>query len=125
MTALVVETFLLLFYFDLMMRFCSFKTVCSTVKGGRIDHRSYRNRDRIAQCCRAVDIACAFYFRQVHCLQRSAATTVLLRRQGFEASMVIGTQIIPFRSHAWVEVDEAIVNDKPYMSEIYKVLERC
>jgi hypothetical protein len=33
--------------------------------------------------------------------------------------MVIGAQTIPFTSHAWVEVD-----DKPYMPEIYQVLER-
>jgi hypothetical protein len=39
--------------------------------------------------------------------------------------MVLGAQMLPFKSHAWVEVDGIVVNDKPYMLEIYQVLERC
>jgi hypothetical protein len=61
----------------------------------------------------------------VMCLQRSAATTLLLRRHGFKAEMVIGAQILPFRSHAWVEIGGVVVNDKPYMPDIYRFLERC
>ena len=75
--------------------------------------------------CRAIDLACVFYFKQVLCLQRSAATTVLLRRHGWEAEMVIGAQVCPFRSHAWVEIDRSVINDKPYMLEMYQELERC
>jgi hypothetical protein len=61
----------------------------------------------------------------VLCLQRSAATTCLLRSHGVRALLVIGAQRIPFRAHAWVEVDGQVVNDKPYMHEIYAVLDRC
>jgi hypothetical protein len=75
--------------------------------------------------CRAVDYASVFYFKKVWCRQRSAATTILLRRFGWDAKMVIGAQIFPFRSHAWVEVQGQIVNDKPYMREIYQVLDWC
>jgi hypothetical protein len=39
--------------------------------------------------------------------------------------MVIGAQMLPFKSHAWVEIGGSIVNDKPYMLDIYQVLERC
>jgi len=39
--------------------------------------------------------------------------------------MVIGAQLLPFKSHAWCEVRGAIVNDKPYLYDIYTVLERC
>jgi hypothetical protein len=39
--------------------------------------------------------------------------------------MVIGVQHLPFVAHAWVEVAGRVVNDKPYMSEIYSVLFRC
>jgi hypothetical protein len=75
--------------------------------------------------CHAMDLACVFYPKQVQCLQRSAAVTLLLRNHGLEAEMVIGAQVLPFKSHAWVEINNAVVNDKPYMSEIYQVLERC
>lgn len=75
--------------------------------------------------CHAMDLACVFYLHRVLCLQRSAATTLLLRQHGVPAQMVIGVKHIPFRSHAWVEVDGMIVNDRPYLRDIYQELERC
>ena len=77
------------------------------------------------QICHAVELAAAFYFKNVRCLQRSAAAARLLKKFGFVAEMVIGVQQLPFVAHAWVEVDGRVVNDKPYMSEIYSVLSRC
>ena len=72
-----------------------------------------------------MDFACVLYPKQVLCLQRSAATTLLLRRRGIAAEMVIGAQLLPFKSHAWVESEGAVVNDKPYVREIYRILDRC
>jgi hypothetical protein len=39
--------------------------------------------------------------------------------------MMIGVQQMPFRAHAWVEVDGLVVGDKPYMREMYLVLDQC
>jgi len=39
--------------------------------------------------------------------------------------MILGAQQMPFKAHAWVEVDGRVVNDKPYMREMYPVLDRC
>lgn len=75
--------------------------------------------------CSAVDRACVFYVKEVLCLQRSAATTCLLRRHGVSAELAIGAQHTPFRAHAWVEVDGRVINDKPYVSETYAVVDRC
>jgi hypothetical protein len=77
------------------------------------------------ELCTAMDLACVLYPKRVLCLQRSAATTFLLRRHGIDAQMILGARMMPFKSHAWVEVDGAVVNDKPYMREIYQELERC
>lgn len=75
--------------------------------------------------CYAVDLACIWYWKQVLCLQRSAATASLLRKHGLPAQLVLGAKQMPFRAHAWVEMEDRVVNDKPYMREIYEVLERC
>lgn len=75
--------------------------------------------------CRAVDLACIWYPKEVLCLQRSAATAYMLKRCGVSADLVIGAQLTPLRAHAWVEVDGHVVNDKTYMTEIYAVLDRC
>lgn len=81
--------------------------------------------DTIDRVSLAVDMACIWYWKEVLCLQRSAATVWLLRRHGIAARMVIGAQLLPFKAHAWVEVDGRVVNDKPYMPDIYGVLDRC
>jgi prolyl oligopeptidase len=86
--------------------------------------RERSHRPTSQQVCRAVDIACVLYFKRVLCLQRSATTTMLLRKYGYPAEFVIGARIVPFKSHAWVELDGLIVNDRPYISQLYRELER-
>ena len=72
-----------------------------------------------------VNMACIWYWKEVLCLQRSAATTCLLRRHGVAAQIVIGAQQLPFKAHAWVEIGSCVVNDKAYTPERYAVLDRC
>lgn len=81
--------------------------------------------DVCASVCRAMDQACVLYFKQVQCLQRSAAAVCLLRQLGVPASLVIGAQQLPFRAHAWVEVDGKVVGDKTDMAQTYTVMDRC
>lgn len=79
----------------------------------------------VGSICHAVDVASVWYWKQVTCLQRSAAATCLLRQNGHAAELVLGTQSLPFRAHAWVEVGGGVVNDKPYISELYAVIDKC
>lgn len=120
----VIESWLLLLYFDWLMRFRGFHRVHSVVRERKV-RIATRTELSPVSLCHGIDLACVFYFKRVLCLQRSAATTVLLRRHGWKAEMVIGAQLLPFQSHAWVEIDGCVVNDKPYMAEMFQVLERC
>ncbi len=67
--------------------------------------------ERTRTVCNAVTIATCLYWKPVMCLQRSVCTTRLLRARGVPARLVIGYRPDPFLSHAWVEVDERVVND--------------
>lgn len=125
MTRLVFKSWLLLLHFEFAMRFRDFKVLHESVRKERARSAPIGRHPSIEELCRAVDLACVFYFKQVLCLQRSAATTLLLRRYGWNAEMVIGAQVLPFKSHAWVEIQGTIVNDKSYMLDIYRVLKRC
>jgi len=125
MKRLVIESWVLLLYFEFVLLFRSFKVLHEIVRGEKIRTATEPLLSSSAELCHAMDLACLFYFKRVMCLQRSAATTLLMRRHGWEAEMVIGAQLLPFKSHAWVELKGAIVNDKPYMLDIYRVLERC
>ena len=81
--------------------------------------------EQTARICSAMDLACIWYWKEVLCLQRSAATVCLLRRYGTKANLVIGVQPMLFKAHALMEVDDRVVNDKPYVREIYTVLDVC
>jgi len=72
----------------------------------------------------AVDEACVWYVKRAACLQRSVIATWLLRRHGLQAQLVIGCRPLPFESHAWVEVDGRIVNDRPQYQKVFTVVDR-
>ena len=76
------------------------------------------------EICAAVDSATSWYPKHALCLSRSAVTTCLLKQQGINARMVIGCNKIPFKAHAWVEVDGEVVNDRKRVQQAYKVLDR-
>lgn len=122
MTRRLLEAWLLLVYCDCLMRFCGFEAVHRLVRKHAVIGVG---RGRLDQLCRAIDYGCVFYFKRVLCLQRSAATALLLRRHGWNAELVLGVQLVPFYSHAWVEVDRCVVNDKPYVAKKFEILERC
>jgi Transglutaminase-like superfamily len=87
--------------------------------------RNTRPKHGADEVCSAVDLACIWYPKEVLCLQRSAATVCLLRRYGVAAQMVVGASFMPFRAHAWVEVNGRVVSDKAYVSDMYAILDRC
>ncbi len=123
MKRLVLESWSLLLYFEWVMRFSDFKELHEIVREAPVLKTSAVELIPRERLCLAMDYACVFYFRRVLCLQRSSATTLLLRRYGWNAELVIGVRLVPFKSHAWCEVDGTVVNDKPYMLDIYNVLE--
>jgi hypothetical protein len=122
---LLIQSCALLVKIDLMIRLRALQSIHTLVRNSRVSVRMSHDKLDITTICRAMDLACVLYIKPVLCLQRSAATALLLRRYGWRSEMVIGAQVIPFKSHAWVEVEGTVVNDKPYMHEIYCVLERC
>jgi Transglutaminase-like superfamily len=78
----------------------------------------------VDQVARAVDHARAWYPKRVLCLQRSAVTTCLLRRCGVPAKMVIGAQNLPFKAHAWTEVNGRAINERRDVQRLYAIWER-
>ncbi|ACO31647.1 MULTISPECIES: lasso peptide biosynthesis B2 protein [Acidobacterium] len=118
----LMEAWALLLYFDCLMRFGNFEKLYAAVRSCPRRQSSHADLDAL---CRAMDLACVFYFKRVLCLQRSAATAVMFRRQGYAADLVIGVQLLPFYSHAWVECNGRVVNDRPYVRDKFQVLERC
>lgn len=124
MTFLMLRAYWRLVYFDLYLAPANFAALCLQVRQFP-PGRGTVSCDITEKVCAAVDMACIWYWKEVLCLQRSAATACLLKQCGVPAQMVIGAQQMPFKAHAWVEVAGRVVNDKPYVRDMYAVLERC
>ena len=124
MKRMVIKAWLLLLYLDVLAKIRGFSALQAKVQQEPHVSGSLHGLS-VAEVSSAVDVASVFYFKRVLCLQRSAATAILLRRHGWPADMVIGARMIPFASHAWVELAGNVVNDKPYVREMYQVLKRC
>jgi hypothetical protein len=124
MRFLTFEAYMRLIQFDLYLARGNFSALYEKVRRYPIGS-GMASQDRVERLCKAVDMACIWYWKEALCLQRSAATACLLRRHGVPAEMVLGAQHMPFKAHAWVEVEGFVVNDKPYVREMYTVLDRC
>jgi len=109
--------------YEIAMRFGGFKRVHDGVKAMPVAKRT-PERGLVPESVAAVETATCFFWKPMLCLPRAVALTRLLRRQGVDAEMVIGYRPSPFMSHAWVEVDGAIVNDSPEYQKRLLVLER-
>jgi hypothetical protein len=121
---LFLQAYWQLILFDLYIARDDFAGLYGKVRNAPFAQKTLSG-DAAGRICAAVDFACIWYWKEALCLQRSAAATSLLKQHGIAAELVIGAQQMPFKAHAWVEVCGRVVNDKPYMSEMYQVLDRC
>jgi Transglutaminase-like superfamily len=110
--------------FDLFGLNRDFARLYRTVRGWPTADRIAR-ADIVERVCSAVNHACSWYPKRAMCLQRSVVTTCLLRKCGVPAHMVLGAQNLPFKAHAWVEVDGRPVNETNDVQAIYGVWDHC
>jgi Transglutaminase-like superfamily len=121
---LFTRALLTLFAYNILSTFCRFETIYSMVKSWTVASAP-SGQDTINRVCMAVNYACIWYPKQALCLQRSFVTTYLLRKHGVPAHMVLGAQKLPFKAHAWVEVDGRAINERSNVQATYAVWDRC
>jgi hypothetical protein len=121
---LSIEAYARLSLHDLFMSRRDLAALLVTIKDCRVRAGRYSTA-QLDQVAESVDLACAFYPKQALCLQRSAVLVKMLRKRGVPAKIIIGAQKLPFRAHAWVEVEGKIVNDRLAAREEFLVMEVC
>ena len=121
---LFFQSLFMLLAYDVLSALCRFQTIYSMVRRWKINGETVGSGivDRVYM---AVNYACVWYPKQALCLQRSFVTTYLLRKHGVAAEMVLGAQKLPFKAHAWVEVDGRTVNERSNVQATYTVWDRC
>src|SRR5260370_13977640 len=111
--------------YDVLSAICRFNTLYLIVKRWKVTPPRAAHSDTIDRVCTAVNYACIWYPKQALCLQRSFVTTYLLRKSGMAAHMVLGAQKLPFKAHAWVEVNGQAINERSNVQATYAVWGRC
>jgi hypothetical protein len=117
------QAWLGLIVFD-AVRLAGFARLHEWVRRYHVRQRRKGDRPDAEDVVWAVDEACVWYVKRAACLQRSVVATWLLRRHGLPAELVLGYRPIPFESHAWVELNGLIVNDRQQYKKFFAVLER-
>lgn len=121
---LFFQAFVLLFVYDVLSVLCHFQTIYSLVRSWKTSPKTDVS-GVIDGVCMAVNYACVWYPKHALCLQRSFVTTYLLRQHGVPAEMVLGAQKLPFKAHAWVEVDGRAINERSNVQDTYAIWDKC
>lgn len=121
---LFFQALFMLLAYDILSALCHFQTIHFVVKGWKVNTTT-DGSGIVDKVCMAVNYACIWYPKQSLCLQRSFVTTYLLRKHGVRAQMVLGAQKLPFKAHAWVEVDGGAINERSNVQATYAVWDKC
>jgi hypothetical protein len=121
---LVFQALFMLLAYDILSALCRFQRIYSIVKAWKVKSNS-DGGDITDRVLMAVNYACIWYPKQALCLQRSFVTAYLLRKRGVAGELVLGAQKLPFKAHAWVEVDGRALNERSNVQAIYAVWDRC
>src|SRR5260221_13679868 len=118
------KAFVGLILFDLVLRRRKLAGLYTKVQAWPI-RRTLNNREgTVDSIVDKVNRACTLYPKKALCLQRSAVITCLLRSSGVFAHMVIGAQNMPFRAHAWVDVEGHVLGEPRVINQRYMELAR-
>jgi Transglutaminase-like superfamily len=121
---LFFQALFMLLAYDTLSSLYPFQTIYSKVKSWKTNSKS-GGSGGVDRVCWAVNYACVWYPKQALCLQRSFVTTYLLRKHGVAAEMVLGAQKLPFKAHAWVEVEGQAINERSNVQATYAVWDKC
>jgi hypothetical protein len=118
---LIIRVLYELLLYDVTMATAGFRGVCKLLTRDCVS-TGPANPALTAALCDAINLAMSLHFRRVQCLQRSAVTVHILWKYGIPGRLVIGYRPSPFMSHAWVEVNDRVVNDSPAYAARLQVL---
>jgi len=115
-----------LFAYSFLLKTQGFRRIrrvvqCHPYESQKTDDTSYE-KETCREICTAVDRAQTYLLSQALCLQRSIVITRLLQERKLNAETVIAAHLMPFKSHAWVEVDGEVVSDSPNVQRYYDVV---
>lgn len=78
----------------------------------KIKNRSFEIKN-IIKLSYITDQSTLLFYKKTWCLAWAGALAYNLIKHGFSFKLVIGVQTMPFYAHAWIEVNDTVINDDP------------
>ena len=114
-----------LFAYDVLSTFCRFETIYSMVKRWTVaSAASWSRHASTVSARRSTTPASGTRNRLFACSAPSSLRTCS-GSTASHAHMVLGAQKLPFKAHAWVEVDGQAINERSNVQATYAVWDRC
>lgn len=121
--SLIVRCWLSLLWIDVRLRVQEYPAVRRFLMKRTSSRRAPRHSPVLLS--EAMDLASIFYFRRISPLHRALCRAILLRDHGWAAELVVGLQLLPIESYAWVEIEGTPVHERAGALDTYQVLDRC
>ncbi|MGH2457753.1 MAG: lasso peptide biosynthesis B2 protein [Chloroflexota bacterium] len=114
--ALLIRAYVDLLQIDVALRIFGFQRVVRRVPPASADRVvRIEDRSRAGQYARWLEVAARHHVARARCLQRSLALHRWLRQEGLPSELRIGVrkEAGVLQAHAWVELGDQVVNDRP------------
>ncbi len=106
--------------YDALMKLLGFAGICRILTR-RAPGKRRIDLVRLRRVCAGIERARIWYPKTIMCMQHSAVIKFLLLRCGLNPRLAIAGRIMPFQSHAWVEIDGTVINDTQKVQSYYSV----
>lgn len=121
---IVLQAYLSLIKVYIVIKFFGFYGLIRYIKQQKNKNIEYLDIEPKKFICLAIALnrACFYFPIRVKCLEWSAALTTMGLKKKWKCNMEVGVQLLPFRAHAWVKVNNNIIADDPGLSKTLSII---
>lgn len=118
-----MQTYILLFYIDFLLKRKGFKYTCELIKNKKSkgENSTIVNLQDVISICHQINktIDKNLFFPKAECLHKSLIGHYILSKRNINVDFCLGVSLSSqFSSHAWLEIDGQIINDnKDYIDK--------
>lgn len=122
-----VQTYMLLFYIDFLLKRKGFKYTCELIKNKKqkCKNTTLINLQDVISICSQINntIDKNLFFPKAECLHKSLIGHYILSKRNINVDFCLGVSLDgQFSSHAWLEIDGQIINDNKNYTDKFQIL---
>jgi hypothetical protein len=109
-------------YATFLIRVCRLETLKSSLQKKKMRCKKKLSLAEAEMFCQNINKSQQYCLFRVACLERTLAIFLLAISSGKSVDMVVGVQLSPFESHAWIEASGVPVQEEQAIETYKKIL---